>query len=406
MNVRIENVRPDEVRSFLGAIEGAFSAQLDEAELASELAVFEADRALAAVDDGRIVGGVAAYSLNVSVPGGELPMAGVTAVGVLPTHRRRGILTTLIRQQLDGVRERGEVLAGLWSSEGSIYGRFGYAPAVPAAELSIARARSRFARGPAGSGDIRLVDKEQALAAMPGPYDALRRSQPGMMARSATWWEHAFADPEGWRGGGGALLYAVHEDGGTTDGYAAYRVVHNWEPGDSRNVLRIHELAASNDAAHAELWRYCLDIDLIETIEATLRPVDEPLVHLLADPRALKVHVRDTLWLRPVDVAGALSGRRYVAEGSLVLEVADEFCPWNTGSYVLEGGPDGASCTRGGASPDLSLSAADLGAAFLGGTRLSTLAHAGRVIEHAPGALARADAMFGWHRAPWCPNHF
>jgi len=405
VDVRIREVAPEEGRALFAAIEASFSARLDEAELASELSVFEPDRALAAVDDGRIVGGVGAYTLEVSVPGGELPMAGITGVGVLPTHRRRGVLTALIRRQMDDLRERGEVLAGLWASEGSIYGRFGYAPAVLAAELSVARARSRFARDPARSGAIRLVDKAAALQAMSGPYDAVRRTVPGMMARSDEWWGHAFADLESWRDGGGALLFAIHEDAGEIDGYAAYRVIHHWHQGTG-NVLRVQELAASNDSAHADLWRYCLDVDLIETIEATLRPVDEPLALLLADPRAVTTRLRDSLWLRPIDVSGALAGRRYAAEGSLVLDVADEFCPWNTGTYVLEGGPEGAACARGGGSPDLSLSVADLGAAFLGGTRPSSLARAGRVVEHVPGALARADAMFGWDRAPWCPNHF
>jgi len=404
MDVRIRNVEPGETRAFIGAIEASFSGQLDEAELAVELSVFEVDRALAAVDGDRIVGGAGACTLAVSVPGAEIPVAGITEVGVLPTHRRRGILTALMRRQMDDLRERGEVLAALWASEGSIYGRFGYAPAVPAAELSIARARSAFATSQSPSGTIRLVDKERALEAMTSPFEALRRVQPGMIARSPAWWAAAFSDPESWRDGGGELMYAVHEDG-EVDGYVAYRVVHRWQQG-SGNVLRIHELVAPTDSAYADLWRFCLDVDLVETIEARLRPVDEPLAHMLADPRALGVRLRDSLWLRPVDVATALAGRRYAAEGSLVLDVADDFCPWNAGIYVLEATRADSACARREGSPDLSLSVAELGAAFLGGTRPSSLARAGRVREHTPGALALADAMFGWTRAPWCPNHF
>jgi len=405
VNVEIRGVAPEEVRTFIGAIEAAFSEQLDEQELAAELSVFEVDRALAAVEGDLIAGGVGAYSLEVSVPGGELPMAGITAVGVLPTHRRRGILTALIRRQMDDLRDRGEPLAGLWASEGSIYGRFGYEPAVRAAELSIERARSAFTSDTTGRGIIRLMEKEKALDAMRGPYDAVRRVQPGMMARSPARWAAAFSDPESRRGGGSALFFAVHETD-EVDGYAAYRVVHRWEAGTGKGVLKVFELAASDDAAYADLWRYCLDVDLVETVEATLCTVDEPLAHLLADPRALTVHVRDSLWLRPVDVAAALAGRRYAVEGSVVLGVADDFCPWNTGAYALDGGPEGAACTRSDAEPDLSLSVNELGAAFLGGTRLSSLARAGRVREHTPGMLALADAMFAWSRAPWTPNHF
>ena len=405
MNVEIRGVAPEEAGAFIGAVESAFSAQLNEDEMAAELGVFEVDRALAAVEGDLIVGGVGAASLTVSVPGGELSMAGITAVGVLPTHRRRGILTALIRRQMDDLRHRGEVLAGLWASEGTIYGRFGYAPAVPAAELSIARSRSAFIPGATRPGTIRLVEKEKALDAMRGPYDALRRVQPGMMARSPAWWTSTFAHLETHRDEGGQLLFVVHE-AAEVDGYAVYRVVHRWEPGTSHNVLRMLELVAANDAAYAALWRYCLDVDLIETVEASLRPLDEPFANLLADPRALTMRVRDSLWLRPVDVAGALAGRRYSVEGSLVLDVADDFCPWNAGTYTLDGGPGGASCVRSDGAPDLSLSVNDLGAAFLGGTRLSSLARAGRVREHTPGKLALADAMFAWSRAPWCPNHF
>jgi len=408
VDVRIRGIAPEEGRAFIAAVEASFSAQLDEAELAVELDVFEPDRALAAVDqEDRIVGGVAACSLVVSVPGGELPMAGITDVGVLPTHRRQGILTALIRRQMDDLRDRGEPLAGLWASEGSIYGRYGYAPAVPAAALSIARARSAFRADTPRTGRMRLVDKEQALQAMTGPYDALRRVQPGMMARPPAWWTAAFADPESHRDGGGELLFVVHEDdGGDADGYAAYRVAHRWDHGGTHSVLRVVELASADDAVHAQLWRYCLDVDLVETVESILSPVDEALPHLLADPRALTARLRDSLWLRPLDVAAALAGRRYAAEGSIVLDVADEFCPWNTGTYVLDAGPDGSACARGGGPPDLSLSVAELGAAFLGGTPLSSLARAGRVVEHTPGTLSLADAMFGWWRAPWCPNHF
>ena len=396
---------PGEVRPFFAAIEAAFGGHLDEPELAAELAIFEPDRALVATEGDTIVGGVGAASLTVSVPGGELPLAGITDVGVLPTHRRRGILTSLIRRQMDDLRDRGEPLAGLWASEGAIYGRFGYSPAAPSAQHTIQRARSAFAVPVPRTGTIRLMDKERALGVMPAPFEAARRERPGMMARSPAWWAESFADLESRRDGGTALIFAVHEAEGV-DGYAAYRIVHRWDHGASHNLERVFELVAANDAAYADLWRYCMDIDLVETIDAPLRPVDDPLPHLLADQRALETRIRDSLWLRPLDVAAALAGRRYAVEGTLMLEVADDFCPWNGGTYLLEAGPDGSTCKRGNGSVHLSLSVADLGAVYLGGTRPSVLARAGRIREHTAGALTLADAMFGWHRAPWCPNHF
>ena len=100
---------------------------------------------LAAVDEGRIVGGAGAFSFRTTVPGGAVvPSAGVTVVGVLPTHRRRGILRSMMRLQLDDAHERGEALATLFASEETIYGRYGYGRATLALELKISRIRGAY----------------------------------------------------------------------------------------------------------------------------------------------------------------------------------------------------------------------------------------------------------------------
>ena len=132
----------------------------------------------------------------------------------------------------------------------------------------------------------------------------------------------------------------------------------------------------------------------------------DPLLSLLAEPRRLRLTVRDGVWVRLVDVPAALESRRYAAEDRIVLEVRDDFCPWNDGRVALEGGADGAACVRTDASPDLMLSSAELAAAYLGGTTIGHLARAGRVDEETPGALRRADAMLRWDPAPWCPEMF
>jgi predicted acetyltransferase len=163
---------------------------------------------------------------------------------------------------------------------------------------------------------------------------------------------------------------------------------------------------AATPEAYAALWRFCFDIDLMERIEAWPRSADEPLFHMMANPRQLKLKLSDGLWVRLVDVAQALEARRYAAEDRLVFEVRDSFCPWNEGRLALEGGPGGARCTRTDNEPDLVVDVRDLGAAYLGGTRFDELARAGRVVESAPGALRRADAMFSWSPAPWCPAVF
>jgi predicted acetyltransferase len=165
-------------------------------------------------------------------------------------------------------------------------------------------------------------------------------------------------------------------------------------------------LIATTAEAYAALWRHVLDVDLMARVSAEMRPVDEPLRFLLADSRQPKTRIEDGLWLRLVDVAAALAGRRYAVEGRLGLRVRDEFCSWNDGPYELVGGPAGAECKRNSRSPDLALDAADLAALYLGGNRFRALSEAGRVQELRPGGIARADAMFATERAPWCPSHF
>jgi predicted acetyltransferase len=299
----------------------------------------------------------------------------------------------------------GRPVAGLWASEGPIYQRFGYGMATVAAGIEIERQQASYYRPLEPRGRVTLIDKPQALEAFPAIYDRVLARQPGMLSRSRTRWEVVHADLEHWRNGFGALFFALHQDqAGRPDGYITYRVKTSWD--DSANIFRVRELMAETFDAYAELWRFGLDHDLMTKIEAWPRPPDEPLLHMLAHPRALSLKFGDGLWLRLIDVAASLAGRRYSADDTIVFEVRDSFCPWNEGRYELSGGPDGAQCSTTRREPDLLVDIRDLGAAFLGGTRFSALARAGRVREEAPSSLARADAMFGWDRAPWCPEVF
>jgi predicted acetyltransferase len=351
-----------------------------------------------------IVGTAAAATFELTVPGGAVPAAGVTAVGVHPTHRRRGVLRTLMDRQLADVRERGEPAAILWASEPGIYGRFGYGVAAFGVELKVDRARARFATGLGeGIGRTHLVDRSDAVSALGPVYDAVRTTRPGMIGRPGVWWDLWIADMESpeHSEGFGPLFFALHEGPEGPDGYAVYRLKHEWGEGSPRGTLRVDEIVARSPAALAAMWRFCIGIDLAAEIEAWNRPVDDALIHLLTDLRGLRPRLHDSLWLRPIEVAALLSARRYPIEGKLRLLVADDVCEWVAGTYELDGGPDGAYCRAAGGEPDLELTAADLGAIVLGGVRPSALLAAGRIAEGTPGAARRADAMFGWDSAPW-----
>jgi predicted acetyltransferase len=407
MDVEIRASTDEEWPQFARAVERAFSDHPTQEAVDAWRVVHEPPRSLAAVDGSEIVGTTGAFTMTLTVPGGELPMAGVTAVGVAATHRRRGILTAMMRRQLDDVRDLGEPLAGLWASEGSIYQRFGYGMATLSASIKIDRSRTQIFWPMETPGRLRLIDKDEALKQLPPIYERIRLERPGMLGRDQKWWEHLLVDLKDWRDGASALFFVLHETNEGPDGYAQYRVKHHsWSESQGVNVLKARELIAANPQAYTALWRYCFDVDLIGRIDAWPRPVDEPLLYMLADPRRLNFEVSDGLWLRLVDVPAALSARRYAESDALVFEVQDTFCQWNEGRYLLEGGPDGAECRSTDREPDLVVHAADLGATYLGGGSFPILRRAGRVVETSLGAVARAERMFTWDPKPWCPQVF
>jgi predicted acetyltransferase len=406
LDIEIRPITPEEYGDFAVAAESAFGHQPRPEELELWRKVFEFERSLAAFEAGTIVATAGAESLHVTVPGGKLPMAGVTAVTVRPTHRRRGLLTMLMRRQLDDVRDTGEPLAGLWASEGAIYQRFGYGLSTLVGRFEIDRQRTAFARPVQWEGSVRQIHKDEAMALFPSVHERVVERYPGMFDRTKAHWEHDFADLEHDRDGASPLFFAVYESTQGIEGYVAYRVKMDWPEGIPSNTVHVRELMHTTSQSYAALWRFCFDMDLVGTIESWGRPAEEPLLHVLAHPRALRFRIGDALWLRLVDLPAALAQRRYATEGSVTFEVRDSFCPWNEGRFELDGGPQGGQCRPTKKDPGLIADAADLAAAYLGGTRFRTLQRASRLVEIEPGTLERADAMFTWDPPPWCPQVF
>jgi predicted acetyltransferase len=357
----------------------------------------EPERLLAWFDGERIVGTTGAFTRSLTVPGGIVGCAAVTAVGVVPTHRRRGLLTGLLRRQLEDVHERGEPVAALWSSEGSIYGRFGYGVSTRAARLTARRPEAVLAQAPDVGEPLTGGPAGDHLDAMCAVHERVRRERPGMLDRPGAWWQERLYDPEGERAGAQALRAVV-----TDDGYAIYAVRPDWDEGGPAGEVKMRELVAATPAARAVLWAFLLDQDLTGTVMWDLAPVDEPLWLIVTNPRAVRRAVGDGLWVRVVDVAAALGARGYGTDPDVVLDVTDAFCPWNEGRYRLSGG----QCESTQAAPDLALDVSALGAAYLGGITLHELAEAGRVRELRPGALARASTAFRGGAEPWCPEMF
>jgi predicted acetyltransferase len=416
----IRPIGPDEFDRFeLVDQHGFHGGPMSESDRRKVLDRFEYDRSLAAFDGDTPVGVTAIYSFQLTVPGQEvLPAAGVTWVSVLPTHRRRGVLSSMMRRQLNDIRERGEPLAVLWASEAGIYSRFGYGRASWHLGFTFHRGEGMLAKTVTADPALvlRLIDPAAARAELAKVYDAVLPSRPGLFARSEAWWERTIHDPAEDRHGASPLRCLLAEDDSGPRGYALYSGLG--QPDSAAflpaGILTVRELMAVDPAASAALWTDLLGRDLTSEFRAFLRPVDDPLLTQLADPRRARPQLADGLWVRIIDVAGALAGRRYSCPVDVVLEVRDDLMPANAGRWRLTttasasdaGRGLAASCVRVTSAADVALDITQLGAAYLGGTRLGALAEAGLVAELRPGAWRQLSAAMTWDPAPWCPTIF
>lgn len=413
-------VRPiseDEFSGFYAVLEQAFhETNAGEWSREHELITFEQDRSLAAFDGPAIVATAGAYSFRLSVPGAAADVAGVSLVSVLPGYRRRGLLAGLMRRQLADIAGRGETVAALWASEGGIYGRFGYAPASFTVRLTIRRGENRLTaqaealRAAAVDAGLRVrVSEDPASSELARVFDPVAQTRPGVPARSQRWWESALDDPEQDRRGATPLRCVLAEDDSGPRGYGLYSVTPSWgSDGLPAATLSVHELIALDPAAYLVVWGDLLTRDLVNEVVAARRPVDDPLLDLLADRRRARPVQGDGLWIRLVDVPGALAQRRYAGPVDTVLEVTDDLIAANSGRFRLRAAGPGerASCEPVSAAADVALPVASLGAVYLGGVRLGELAAAGLATELRPGALAPLSTALTWDPAPWCPNVF
>ncbi len=407
MDISLRTLDASDADAFLDLDDAAFSVRSDAHRRTQSAAATEWPRMHGAFDGHLLCGAAGAFSQTLTLPGGgRVPVAGVTAVGVLPTHRRRGVLTALMGAQLDDVAGRGEAMAVLNASEATIYGRFGYGVATRQRFARVDRARAAFAPRVGGEWSLRLIDDAEAVTVAPALFDAYVASRPGALTRPDVFWPAVFGPTEGWFGGGEHFTVVCAVDGGPPCGYAIYRVRRDGPAGQW--VTLATEVIAADLDAEAVLWRFLLDVDLTKAVEIPGGPLDDPLQWRLGDHRAYRVTGEsDALWVRILDPIAALEARSYGAPGELVVELTDAFRPATSGRYAIVVGDDGAatvSSTR--RRPDVALGVAELGSVYLGGVAPSTLAAAGRVVECQPGAAGRADRMFAAERAPFCITKF
>jgi len=378
----------------------AFNEDFDQGEMDLEGSVFEPSRTVVATSDGAIVGVASAFTRDLAVPGATVPASHVTMVSVGATHRRQGLLTRMITDLHTDAAARDEPIAVLWASEGRIYQRYGYGLAARKAEIGGRTSEIPWLTPFVDPGRLRAVpaDSTDVFRAV---YEAVWTDRPGHSNRDDLWWGYVLGDLTTSRRGATAQRAVVHEDAaGTVDGYLLWRVKGDWANGGPDGTVRIKEIIATTPDAYRALWQFAFSVDLTRNFSFSYAAVDEPLQYLVSEPRRLQMKVSDALWVRVLDVPKALEARRYAAPIDVVISVLDDRTSANNGSWHLIGSLDKAVCTTTEAPADLAMSIGALGAAYLGGTSLATLAAGGRVQELRPGALAAASAGFGWHREP------
>jgi predicted acetyltransferase len=365
--------------------------------MARSRTIHDVSRFELAFDGKEIVALVGAFSLRVTVPGGDqLPMGGLTWVSTATTHRRQGLLTKLMARTLADVDRRAEPVAMLGASEGGIYERYGFGVATQDRATLIDRRRTQIRpefQPPRGS--VRYVDGDEALSHVTEIWARFHRLRAGELDRDAAWHRNSFdrdAEPDG---SYSPTFYLAHRDG-----YAAYRVEQQWNDGQPSSNMRLLELAATTGDAHVALWHTLLGVDLVGTIISRQIPLDDPLPYLLTDPRALQTTaLNDGIWANVRDVAACLSARRYSTADRVIIEVNGE-------RWLIDGSPDDATCKKVRTRPDLVMGHASIGALLLGGVRPSALAAGRRLEARNSDALRRADAFFVTSPAPHCQTHF
>lgn len=408
-DVELRPIDRTELPAFYRTLSEVFGEDPDDRDRELLAPVFEPERSLAAFDGGEVVSTAGIYTRDLTVPGGPRPAAAVTFVSVQSTHRRRGLLTSMMRHQLTGLHsDQQEPVAVLWASEGGIYGRFGYGVAARQLAWDGRKDKLRIRPGVStGTGRVVLVAAEKARPHEQAVYEALRPASVGFLSRPGAWNDRLAADPAHVRGGATARRHALHtEQDGSVTGYATYRVKTEGGPGRNESELRVEDVFATTPQAYAALWQFLAGIDLVPNMSRRKAPLDDPLQQIVADGRALAGSVYDSLWVRLADVGRALATRTYAQAVDVVLDVRDEFCPWNSGRWRLSGDAGGAVCAPTQDPADLALSSTELGAVYLGGPTLAALGAAGLVTESRAGALAAASRAFAGDRQPFSPEVF
>ena len=366
--------------------------------------VFGERDAFVATDGDVVVGTAAAFEQHVTLPGGaSASCPGVTMITVLPSHRRRGVLRSMMGDLLDAMRDRGEIVTGLTASEGSIYGRFGFGRATESRQVTLLTPRVQWHDEAPAAGDVRIVELGELADVAPRLHEARRSVTSGMMSRTSRMWERTLADVPSDRDGASRLFAAVHRgDNGADDGLMTWRVVNNWGAESAPNEVRVRMLLAPDPAVELAMWRFASEFDLVGKVVAE-RPMVEALEHALVEPRAVRTTgTNDQNWLRILDPVEVFRQREYLSDGRFVIGFADPFLDDLTGHYLVEVDGGAASVSRTTDAADFTADAAEWASIMAGNADPRAIAVAGR----GRGDAARAAEFFRTSQVPWNDVHY
>lgn len=388
---------PEDIPKFLGAYQADQRVLWGVHDRAQPAEALGADHPVATY-------GTMVHPLNVGA--GQIDAHQITAVTVRPSHRRNGILRSMMTRDLREAAERGLPLAILTASEATIYGRFGFGCATFTQSIEV-DVRERFEVTAPRTGTTTLVAREHAVRLSQEIFAGFHAVTFGSVDRQ-------YAYPRRASGEWGrerpvedrAVRMAVHYDAaGAPAGYVSYRFA-GWET--TPYTMKIVDLVATTPSAYLELWRYLGSLDLVQVVTWDEARRDDALPWSLRDRRCYSVKgTDDVLWVRLLDVPAALRRRSYRGSGSIVLEVLDTLGIAG-GSYVLTvvDGVAQVEHVDAAAAPDATLTVNALGSLYLGGVQASTLAAAGGLTAHADDAVELLDTLFGLAREPYCITHF
>lgn len=405
----------DEVRPWLAALATTLLGNPYEDEFTRRVERWQRDwspeRTWGYRDHGRWVATLATEPRTLTIPGPggttrDIETDALTAVTVAATHRRRGMLTTMITESLQAAKDRGDALSILIAAEWPIYGRFGYAPAVLDTGYVYHPRRPHAALPAPPAGSVRQVEAAELGEIAPAVFDAARRLRPGQVDRRSPWWDRVL-NLDGYQPIGKQPNWVLHEGPDGPDGLLGWRVTRDFELTGEMGAIEVPQFIAASDTAYLDMWGYLSGIDVVGEILLDDRPVDEPIRWHLRDGRALAhKHTFDFLWLRLLDVPVALAARSYAMPGEIVLDVVDDdLGGYGSGRFHLKADETSAVCEPTSESADLRISQRALAACYLGGHRLRQAVLAG-VEERTSGALDRADVMFSVPLAPWNQTGF